>query len=46
MCIFGHFDLIPHQWQMIASGSEWNEEQQNNDGHYSNRIFVNSRHGL
>jgi hypothetical protein len=27
MCFFGHFDLIPHQWQMMACGSNMNKEQ-------------------
>jgi hypothetical protein len=46
MCFFGHFDSINHQWQMMASGSNRNQQQQNSGGHCSKRIFVNSRHGL
>jgi hypothetical protein len=33
-------------WQMMACGSNRNEVQQNSGGHCSNRIFVNSEHGL
>jgi hypothetical protein len=46
MCFFGHFDAINHQWQMMASGSNWNKQQQNSGGHCSNHIFVNSEHGI
>jgi hypothetical protein len=46
MCFFSHFDLIPHQWQMMASGSNWNKQQQISGGHCSNQICVNSEHGL
>jgi hypothetical protein len=46
MCFFSHFDSITHQWQMMASGSNRNKQQQDSGGHCSNRIFVNSRHGL
>jgi hypothetical protein len=46
MCFFSHFDLIYHQWQMMASGSNRNKQQQNTGGHCSNHIFVNLRHGL
>jgi hypothetical protein len=33
MCFFSHFDLIPHQWQMMAFGSNKNKQQQNSGGH-------------
>jgi hypothetical protein len=36
----------PHQWEMMACGSNRNKEEQNSGGHCSNGIFVNSRHGL
>jgi hypothetical protein len=44
-CLFSHFDSINQQWQMMASGSKRNKQQQNSGGNCSNRIFVNSRHG-
>jgi hypothetical protein len=46
MCFFSHFELIPHQWQMTASVTNRNEQQQNSNGHCSNWLFVNSGHGL
>jgi hypothetical protein len=47
MCFFGHFDSIPHQsWQMMASGSNRNKQQQDSGGHCSNGLFVNTQFGL
>jgi hypothetical protein len=47
MCLSNQFDSIPHQWQMMASGSNARgKQQQNSGGHYSNCLFVNSGHGL
>jgi hypothetical protein len=46
MCFFGHFDLIPHQWQMMASVTNMNKQQQNSGGHCSNRHFVNTQFRL
>jgi hypothetical protein len=46
LCFFSHFDLIPHQWQMMASWSNRNTKQQNSGGHGSNHQIVNSGHGL
>jgi hypothetical protein len=46
MCFFNQFDLIHHWWQMMASGSNRNEKQQNSDEHCSNCQTVNPGHGL
>jgi hypothetical protein len=47
MCFFSHFDLIPHRWQLMASGSNRNKQQQNSGGHCSNcQLVVNSGHRL
>jgi hypothetical protein len=45
-CFSSHFGSIKHRWQMIASVSNWKEEQQNDSGHRSNRLFLDSRHGV
>jgi hypothetical protein len=46
MCFFSHFDSILHQWQMNASVTNRNKEQQNSGGHCSYHLFVNLGHGL
>jgi hypothetical protein len=32
MWFISHFDLIPHQWQMMTSGSNRNKQQQSSGG--------------
>jgi hypothetical protein len=46
MCFFSHFDSIPHQWQMMSSGSNKNKQQQNSGGYYGKRQMGKSGHGL
>jgi hypothetical protein len=40
------FGSIHHRWQMMASVTNRNKEQQNSGEHCSNHLFVNSGHGL
>jgi hypothetical protein len=43
---FSHFDSISHHWQMMASGSNSDKQQQNSGWHCSNHEIVNSGYGL
>jgi hypothetical protein len=46
ICFFTHFDLIPHQWQIMASRLNSNKQQQNSVVNCSNCQNVNTRHGI